>query len=76
MNEVEHLIPFPAFPLPAFPGAEGHGTGTAAGRLGSLGVVTTLASSGEGSLQWAVDQPGARFVIFAVEGNILGGPYA
>jgi hypothetical protein len=34
--------------------------------------VTTLATSGVGSLQWALDQPGPRIIVFAVSGVIDG----
>lgn len=58
--------------LPAFPGAEGFGALATGGRGGSVVKVTTLAASGTGSLQWAVDQPGPRIVVFDVSGVIEG----
>jgi hypothetical protein len=56
--------------LPAFPGAEGFGAIATGGRGGQVIVVTTTAASGPGSLQDALDQSGARYVVFAVSGVI------
>jgi pectate lyase len=56
--------------LPVFPGAEGFGTRTPAGRGGRVIAVTTLADSGPGSLREALEQTGARIVIFRVGGTI------
>lgn len=58
--------------LRAFPGAEGFGAGATGGRGGRVLYVTTLASSGPGSLQDAVGQTGPRTVVFAVSGVIDG----
>lgn len=58
--------------LPAFPGAEGFGAVASGGRGGTVLRVTTLADSGPGSLQWALDQPGPRIIVFAVSGVIEG----
>lgn len=58
--------------LPSFPGAEGFGAYAAGGRGGRVIYVTTLATSGPGSLQWALDQPGKRYVLFKVSGLING----
>ncbi len=58
--------------LPAFPGAEGFGAAATGGRGGQVLRVTTLAATGVGSLQWALDQSGARIVVFAVSGVIEG----
>lgn len=56
--------------LPAFPGAEGFGAVASGGRGGQVLKVTTLAASGPGSLQWALDQAGPRVIVFAVSGVI------
>lgn len=58
--------------LPAFPGAEGFGAVATGGRGGQVLAVTNLGTSGQGSLQWALDQPGPRIVVFAVSGVIDG----
>ena len=56
--------------IPAFPGAEGFGASATGGRGGQVIHVTTTAASGPGSLQWAIDQPGARYILFRVSGLI------
>ncbi len=59
--------------LPVFPGAEGYGTTTAAGRGGAILRVTTLAEFGPGSLHEAlVNTSGPRTIIFDVSGTIVG----
>ena len=58
--------------LPAFPGAEGFGTETPGGRGGRVIVVTSLASSGAGSLAEALSATGPRIIVFAVSGVIKG----
>lgn len=58
--------------LPSFPGAEGFGAIATGGRGGQVIKVTTLASSGPGSLQAALDTPGPRIIVFEVSGVIVG----
>jgi hypothetical protein len=59
---------------PAFPGAEGGGMYTRGGRGGKVLEVTTLfdttATNVVGTLRWAVNQTGARTVVFRVSGTI------
>jgi len=56
---------------PAFPGAEGGGMYATGGRGGKVLVVTSLADDGSvGTFRWAVNQTGARIVVFRVAGNI------
>lgn len=58
--------------VPAFPGAEGFGAAASGGRGGDVLIVTNLDASGAGSLQWALDQPGPRIVVFRTSGVIEG----
>ena len=56
--------------IPVFPGAEGFGTDTIAGRGGKVIKVTNLNASGAGSFKEAVETDGARIVVFEVSGTI------
>lgn len=56
--------------IPAFPGAEGFGAAATGGRGGKVVFVTSTRASGNGSLQWALDQPGPKYVIFRTSGVI------
>jgi hypothetical protein len=59
--------------LPVFPGAEGYGTTTSAGRGGAILRVTNLNEFGPGSLHEAlVNTLGPRTIIFDVSGTIVG----
>ena len=60
----------PAPVLAAFPGAEGFGASATGGRGGTVVYVTNLDADGPGSLQWAIDQPGAKYILFKVSGVI------
>jgi len=56
--------------LPVFPGAEGFGTDTPAGRGGAVLRVTSLESAGPGTLRAALETPGPRVVVFEAGGGI------
>jgi hypothetical protein len=57
--------------LPVFPGAEGTGTKTPAGRGGQVIRVTNLNDAGPGSLREALSANTPRIVIFDVSGTIV-----
>ena len=56
--------------LPVFPGAEGFGTRTRAGRGGRVVAVTSLADSGPGTLRTALQDPSPKTIVFRVGGII------
>jgi hypothetical protein len=62
--------PTPGGPLAVFPGAQGFGITTKAGRGGQILRVTNLNDSGAGSLRAALEATGPRTVVFEVSGTI------
>jgi hypothetical protein len=76
-TEGKPYIPWAARPtdlpqadIPAFPGAEGGGKYSFGGRGGKVIVVTSLEDNGPGTLREAVEQGGARIIVFNVAGII------
>ena len=60
----------PQIGLPVFPGAEGFGTRTIAGRGGKVVEVTSLAGAGPGTLRAALNVSSPRIIVFRVAGTI------
>ncbi|MFZ2148145.1 MAG: hypothetical protein WAV28_13080 [Sedimentisphaerales bacterium] len=60
----------PQVGLPVFPGAEGFGTRTIAGRGGKVIEVTSLADDGPGTLRVAVNVHSPRIIVFRISGII------
>ena len=60
----------PLVGLPVFPGAEGFGTRTPAGRGGKVIEVTSLADDGPGTLRAAIEEPSPRIIVFRTGGTI------
>jgi pectate lyase len=60
----------PQVGLPVFPGAEGFGTRTIAGRGGKVIAVTSLANDGPRTLRAAVNGASPRIIVFDVAGTI------
>ena len=59
-----------AQPIPAFPGAEGHGRYVTGGRGGEVRHVTNLNTNGAGSFRNAVSGDSKKIVVFDVGGVI------
>ncbi len=60
----------PQASIPAFPGAEGGGMYSFGGHGGKVYTVTSLEDRGPGTLREALEQGGARIVVFNVSGII------
>ena len=54
----------------AFPGAVGHGAGSAGGRGGRIFIVDTLADAGDGTLRSCMEASEPRVCVFRVSGTI------
>jgi pectate lyase len=65
------LVPASARAIPAFPGAEGFGSDTVAGRGGKVLFVTNTEDNGPGSLREAIDAEGPRIILFRTGGTIV-----
>lgn len=70
LNPSTPRIYIPQKGLPVFPGAEGFGSHTIAGRGGKIIEVTTLADSGPGSLRTALEDSDPRTIVFRIGGTI------
>lgn len=70
LPDLEDAVRDQSHELPVFPGAQGFGATTAAGRGGAILRVTNLATSGEGSLRAALEARGPRQIVFEVAGVI------
>jgi len=56
--------------VPVFPGAQGFGVETSAGRFGRIHRVVNLQDHGPGSLRAALEAPEPRIVVFEVAGEV------
>lgn len=70
VNEIINSDHFWSQSLRIFPGAEGFGTSSRAGRGGKVCIVENLNATGEGSFRSCVEESGPRVVLFEVGGTI------
>ncbi len=70
LNPSTPRVHVPQTEIPVFPGAEGFGTHTIAGRGGKVIEVTSLEDDGPGTLRAAVKDPNPRIIVFRVGGTI------